>query len=151
VAEPALQAAIDTLLAKLEAITPTTDPETPFKRAGIEGQKASTRQARRIYDPDFEGHASERPLGRWSRVARISVRIEYPLGRNERELEAVLAQDSEDIVRALTEDGAWPNQKIVRVVPSTTVNREEVEPVPGEGAGTLALVVAAEITYPDPS
>lgn len=148
-ASPAVQAAIEAVLAKLEAIVPTIDPGSTFRRQS-ENSPSSTKAGKRLFDVDFEGIGREQPFGRDTRVATVQIKIDYPVGRAERALEAVLAQDSEDIVRSLMALGAWSKSPVIKVQASTSVDRAASEPQSGQGRGVFRLIVAIEITYHDP-
>jgi hypothetical protein len=143
----ALQPALVALVAKLEAITPQDEPTLLFRRKGKEKTAATTRAPRRLFDLEFDGLTGSAPF-RGCRVATVRVLIDYPVGRAERELEAVLALDSEDLVRALTAADAWDGDPVLRVAASTTVDRTKAAAAPA-GTGLLQLVLSAEITYPD--
>lgn len=143
----ALQPAIDAILAKVSAVTPTTDPTVLFVRKSRERLPAGTRAPRRLYDVDFQGHGQDRPAGLMSRTATIRIAIEYPVGNVERALETVLAEDSEALVRAITAQSIWAHTPVIRATATTTVDREAEKT--GQGTGILKLLVSVEFVYRD--
>jgi hypothetical protein len=155
-AAPAVKAALEAVIAKIEAIAPIVDAGTPFRRQD-ERAPSSTRQRRRLFDLQAGGHprdlsnegAGVQNPGLADRIAAVTFLIEYALGRNERELEMLLMQDSELVLRAIGRSANWAGTPVRRVVAKTSIDRSSAEPMPGEGAGFLTLVVEAEITYRD--
>jgi hypothetical protein len=155
-AAPAVQAALETVLASIEAITPTIDADQLFTRKRVERTAATTRAPKRRFDVDFgsmrdlsnEGEGVQSP-GLADRSATFTIRIDYAAARSERALETTMAVDAELVLRALGRSANWAGTPVRRVVAQTAVERSEVVPVPGAGTATLALVVTAEITYRD--
>jgi hypothetical protein len=159
VADPAISSAIDAVVAKLEAITPTIDAAQEFRRRG-EKAPPTTRAGKRSFDFGFVGMRDlsnegapggvQNP-GKADRTASIAITIDYPLARAEKALETTMAVDSELVLRALGRSANWAGTVVQRVVAKTTVNRassellieDQVQP------GFLRLVVTAEIQYRD--
>jgi hypothetical protein len=159
VSAPAITSAIDAVVARIEAITPTIDAEQTFRRLG-EVAPASTRAGKRLFDFDFgalrdlsnEGQGVQNP-GLADRLATVEFVIDYPIARAERALETTIAIDAELVLRALGRSANWTGTTVRRVVASTVVDRNDSAEVPIEGGGTqpgvLHLVVTAAITYRD--
>lgn len=155
-AAPAIQAALEAVLARVEAITPTIDPAVRFRRKG-ETAPASARAPRRLIDLQAEGHprdlsnegAGTQAPGLADRIASVRLVIEYPAARAERALETTMMVDSELVLRALGRSASWAGTPVQRVVATTSVERDGVLPVAGQGTQVFRLVVAAEIQYRD--
>lgn len=149
-AAPAIKAAIDAVLAKVEAITPTIEPGRPFRRKS-ETAPPTTRAAKRLFDFDFRGldnvpGATQNP-DLTDRQASIALRIDYPVGNSEKALETTLAVDSELVLRALGKSANWSGTPIRRVAARAEVER--VPPPDGQGAATFSIVVNADVFYRD--
>lgn len=155
-AEPAVQAAVEAVIAKVEAIVPTIDPASSFRRRS-EKAPPSTRAGKRWFDLQAsgiprdlsnEGSGPQRP-GVADRVARLELLIDYPVARAERTLEMTMLVDSELLLRAVGRSANWAGTPVHRVVASTSVQRDQVEPITGQGSGVLRLALTCEITYRD--
>lgn len=155
-AAPAVQAALEAVVARIEAITPTIDATTAFARKTIERVPSSTRARKRLFDVDFEGVRDLSNEGSGvqapalaDRVATFTVRIDYAAARAERALELTMAVDAELVLRALGRSAGWAGTPVRRVVARASVERDQVEPAPGMGTGVLKLAVTADVTYRD--
>jgi hypothetical protein len=145
---PAIPALITKIVEKVEAIAPTEGPGSRFRRSG-EAAPATTRN-RRTFDLDFTGQpadlsltAGTQTVGVADVLASFRLDVEYPLARNERNLETVLASDSEHIRRALTRSANWTGTTVraCRSFRSTV----EQEVAPDGTPGTVHLLV--DVTY----
>jgi hypothetical protein len=153
-AAPAVQAALEALLAKVEAIVPTIDPSDRFRRRG-ERAPASTRAGKRLIDLEAQGHprdlsnegAGVQAPGLADRIAAVDLVVEYPLGRAEKQLETTVMVDSELLLRAVGRSANWAGTPVRRVQARSRVDRPDA--AAGEGPGVLKLVVSVEITYRD--
>lgn len=153
-ATPAITSAIDTVVAKVEAIVPTIDPAARFARYS---EKAPfTTKVRRLFDVDFLGHTRDlsnegqgvQTAGLSDRTARIDLVVGYPIGNDERALETRMAVDSELILRALGRSASWGTTPVRRCTVTTAVDRSEAEGT-GEQPGTMRLVATVNVTYRD--
>jgi hypothetical protein len=153
---PAISAALDALVATVEAIAPTIDAATPFRRRA-ETSPGTTRGGKRWVNLEFDGHprdlsnegAGVQSPGLADRSASVRLLIDYPLARNERALETTMAVDSELLLRALGRSASWTGTPVRRVVARTTVDRSAAVPFDRQGTGKLVLVVTADVQYRD--
>jgi hypothetical protein len=153
---PAISDALDALVAKVEAIVPTLDPATRFRRRA-ETSPGTTRGGKRWVNLEFDGHprdlsnegAGVQSPGIADRSASVRLLIDYPLVRNEKTLETAMAVDSELLLRALGRSASWAGTPIRRVVARTTVDRSAAVPFDGQGTGKLVLAVTADVQYRD--
>lgn len=152
---PAISGVIDALIEKVEAITPTIDEGRRFRRSD-ERAPPTTRNGKRLFDVEFEGHprdlsneaAGRQTVGQAERIARLSVDVGYPVGRSEKDLETTIAVDSELLLRALGRSANWAGTSIQRAVARTTVDRSEIEAVE-DAPGLIHLRVAVDVQYVD--
>lgn len=156
-AAPAISAAIEAVLAKVEAITPTIDQGQKFRRTD-ETAPFTTRGGKRLFDFDFGALDDLSNLGRGvqnpglaDRTASVALQIAYPLARAEKALETTLAVDAELVLRALGRSANWAGTVVRRVVARAAVDRSDaqIETEAGPMPGSLYLVVSADITYRD--
>lgn len=153
-AAPAITAAIAAVVARVEAIVPTVEAASRFRRFG-EVTPPTTR-TRRGFNVEFQGHprdlsnegAGVQTQGQADRVARIDLLIEYPVGRKERELEGTLAIDSELLLRALGRSAVWTTTPVRRCTPRTSIDRTAEEGDDGT-PGVILLVVTVDVQYRD--
>lgn len=151
---PAITAAIDAVVSRVEAIAPTIDPSSPFRRYS---EKAPfTTKIRRLFDVGFLGHARDlsnegqgvQTAGLSDRTARFLLEIGYPVGNAERALETTLAVDSELILRALGRSAVWTGTPVRRCTITTDVDRSEARGEPA-APGVIRLVATVNVTYRD--
>jgi hypothetical protein len=153
-AAPAITSVLDAIVARLEAITPTEDPGRAFRRSG-ETAPATTKAAR-FFDIDFAGQPSdESAAGRGVQtpgfadvLAAFRITVEYPLGRQAKRLDTVLASDSEHIRRALSRSANWTGTS-VRTMRSfrSTVDQAVTQTDEGLEPGNKLLVVEVTFLY----
>ncbi len=150
---PAVSAALDAVVAKVEAIAPTIDPAQPFRRRS-EITPPSTAVGKRTFDVEFQGHSRDQSnegpagvqnVGIADRVASFDLVVDYARANAERALETTMAVDSELVLRALNR-ASWAGTPVHRVVARSRVERPEA----GEGQpGVFSLVVSADVHYRD--
>jgi hypothetical protein len=153
---PAVQAAIEAVLAKVEAIVPTIDPSATFRRRG-ETAPGTTKAGKRWFDLQAAGHprdlsnegAGVQAPGLADRIASVTLLVDYPVGRSEKALEMTMMVDSELLLRALGRSANWAGTPVRRVVARTTIERDILEPTTGQGLNLIRLTVTAEIQYRD--
>jgi hypothetical protein len=151
---PAVQSAIEAVLAKVEAIGPTIDSGQQFRRVD-EKAPLTTRGGKRLFEFDFgamrdlsnEG-AGVQNAGLADRVASVVIAIGYPLARAEKTLETTLAVDSELVLRALGRSANWAGTVVRRVVARTAIDRTDAEATE-VSPGIVYLLVSADIFYRD--
>lgn len=151
---PAITEAIDAVVAAVEAIEPTIEPASRFRRFN---EKAPfTTKMRRLFDVDFMGHPRDlsnegqgvQTVGLSDRVARFELWLGYPVANAERALETTMAVDSELVMRALGRSAVWTGTPVRRCTITTTVNRDEQLGDQGE-PGVLYLVATVNVQYRD--
>ena len=152
-AAPAITQVLDAIVKKVEAIDPSIDPGSRFKRSS-ETVPPTTRN-RRTFNLDFMGQPQDlsaagsgtQTVGQADVVAEFQLRIAYPIARNERNLETLLAADSELVRRALSRSANWTGTT-VRTMRSfrSSVDWSE-RTTPAGQPGTVRLVVKATFLY----
>jgi hypothetical protein len=157
VADPAIQAALEAVLAAVAATDPTIDTVQRFTRKN-DTAPAATRAGKRLFDFRFNALSDEsnagrgvQTVGKADRIATIAIRIDYPVGRAQKALETVLALDAEQLLRMLHRSSTWVNTPVRRVVAGASMDRsrESVITEDGETPGVLVLVITAAIQYRD--
>lgn len=153
-AAPAITAAVNAVVAKVEAITPTIDTAQLFRR-GSEKAPTTTRAGKRLFDVEAAGLRDESNDGRGvqvpgvaDRIATVVFVVTYPVARSERALETTLLEDMELLLRAVTRSASWAGTPVRRVAARAAVNRTFAEPVEQQ-PGELQILLTAEIHYRD--
>lgn len=151
---PAITDAIDAVVARVEAITPTIDVAAAFRR--IRETAPPTTKTRRLFDVEFKGHPRDlsnegqgtQTTGLADRVARLELWISYPVARSERALETTLAVDSELLMRALGRSATWSATPVRRCTITTADDRSAAVGEQGE-PGVIFLVATVNVQYRD--
>ncbi len=115
-------AVLDVVVTKLEALVPSLTSHVPFRRStevlkvedlpakacfrrfnvdGIEGRDLSQEQ-----DGGVEN------VGMADRTARFRIRVAYPLGRREKDLDKLIPSDAEIAMRGLARSADWTGTPI---------------------------------------
>lgn len=152
-AAPAITQVLDAIVAKVEAIVPSIDPDVTFRRSS-ETVPATTK-ARRWFDLAFSGQPSdESALGRGVQspgladvVSAWNIRVEYPLSRNRKDLDTRLAADSELIRRALSRSANWARTPIKAIRSFRSVVAWPAQETPETNPELVYLVVDVSFLY----